>query len=41
MAVTASVVIITYSTNAAGTELVSPMTGLTLDSSSGLTAPLI
>ena len=40
MAVTASAGTITYSTNAPGTEFVSPTTGLTLDSSSGLTATL-
>jgi hypothetical protein len=40
MAATASAGTITYSTNAAGTEFVSPMNGLTLDSSSGLTATL-
>ena len=41
MAVTASAGTITYSTNAAGTEFVSPITGLPLDSSSGLSATLM
>jgi hypothetical protein len=40
MAADAQAGTITYSTNAAGTEFVSPITGLTLDSSSGLSATL-
>ena len=40
MAADANAGTITYSTNAAGTEFVSPTTGLTLDSSSGLSATL-
>jgi hypothetical protein len=40
MAADANASSITYSTNAAGTEFVSPITGLTLDSSSGLSATL-
>jgi len=40
MALSANATTITYSTNAPGTEFVSPITGLTLNSSSGLAATL-